>query len=125
MRLKNVATYAVIVTCICLGYVKQQVEVVKLSYSLRDKEKKVSELVDRNRLLLYNNMSLKSPQYLAEMLKQNDMGLGLPDTDAVAKVRIVRKHPAPLVKNQVAVGWKTNFVDTVVPKAQAAVTVRR
>ncbi len=125
MVLKNVATYAVVITCVSLGYVKQQVEVVKLSYSLRENEKKVSELIDRNRLLLYNNMSLKSPQYLADMLKQNDMGLGLPNTDAVAKVRIVRKHPAPLARAQSLPDWKTNFVDVVVPKAQAASMLHR
>ena len=124
MLLKNVATYAVIMTCVCLGYVKQQVEVVKLSYSLREKEKKVSELIDRNRVLLYNNMSLKSPQYLAEMLKQNEMGLGLPSTDAVAQVRIVRRHPAQPAKNLNTPEWKNNFVDVVVPRAQAALAGR-
>ena len=88
MRLKNILVWAVISTCVCLGYVKEQVEAVKLSYSLRDKEKRLSDLIDHNRILLYNNISLKAPQYLTGMIEQNELKLSFPDTAAVAKVRV-------------------------------------
>jgi hypothetical protein len=120
MQLKNIVVYAVIITGFCLGYVQQQVTVIKLSYILRDKEKKVSELIDRNKILSYNNMSLMAPEYLSGMLKYYEMNMGLPDTTAVATVRIVRKQPQ-LARAQ----WRSHSVDVFVPKAQAAVVIKK
>ncbi len=124
MRLKKIAVWAIISTCVCLGYVKQQVEVVKLSYSLRDKEKRLSVLIDHNRILLYNNTSLKAPQYLTGMIEQNELKLSWPDTAAVAKVRVKRGHPPQLAKST-ASSWKTRLLDVFVPKAQAASDLSR
>ncbi len=124
MRLKNIMVWAVISTCVCLGYVKEQVEAVKLSYSLRDKEKRLSDLIDHNRILLYNNISLKSPQYLTGMIEQNELKLSFPDTAAVAKVRVKRGQPAQLAKST-ASSWKTRLLDVFVPKAQAASDLSR
>ena len=124
MRLKNIAILAIISTCVCLGYVKQQIEVVKLSYSLRDKEKRLSDLIDHNRLLLYNNTSLKAPQYLTGMIEQKELKLCLLDTAAVAKVRVKRRQPAQLAKST-ALSWKTRLLDIFVPKAQAASDLSR
>ncbi|MFH1094490.1 MAG: hypothetical protein V1739_10135 [Candidatus Omnitrophota bacterium] len=124
MRLKNIAVLAIISTCICLGYVKQQIEVVKLSYSLMDKEKRFSDLIDHNRVLLYNNTSLKAPQYLTGMIEQNELKLSLPDTASVAKVRVKRGQSAQLAK-AAASSWKTRLWDVFVPKAQAAFDVSR
>jgi len=119
MRLKDIAVYSIIITCLCLVYVREQVEIVKLSYVLREQEKTLSEMIDRNRILLYNNTSLKAPQYLAGMIKQNELKLCLPDPAAVAKVKIVRKSPQQLAKSD-ALSWKTRLLDVFVPKAQAA-----
>ncbi|MFH1061625.1 MAG: hypothetical protein V1747_01905 [Candidatus Omnitrophota bacterium] len=124
MRLKSVLICAVISTSICLAYVRQQVEIVKLSYSLRDKEKCLSQMIDQNQSLLYNNMSLKSPQYLASMLKQNNMDLSFPEPAAVAQVRVIRKNQPQLAKTT-RLNWKTNLLDALVPKAQAASDLRR
>ena len=124
MRLKNIAISSIITTCICLGCVHQQVVMVKLGYRLRDKEKALGELIDRNRILLYNNTSLKAPQYLAVKLKQNERDLCLPDPTAVAKVRIVRKGRKQLAKSA-TLSWKTPFLDLFVPRAQAASNSRR
>ena len=119
MRLKNVLICSIITTVVCLTYVRQQVEIVKLSYSLRDKEKCLNQIIDQNRQLLYNNMSLKSPQYLAGMLKQNKMDLSFPKPAAVAEVRLVRKTQ-PQLAQTTGSKWKTNLLDLFVPKAQAA-----
>ncbi|MBU1044869.1 MAG: hypothetical protein KJ915_10790 [Candidatus Omnitrophica bacterium] len=119
MRLKNIIICLVITTSICLAYVRQQVEIVKLSYVLRDKEKCLNQLVDHNKTLLYNNMSLKSPQYLASMLEQNKMVLSFPEPAAVAKVRVIRKAQQQFAKTP-GLSWKTNLFDVLVPKAQAA-----
>lgn len=124
MGLKNIAILAVISTCVCLGYVKQQVEVVKLSYSLRDKEKRLCDLIDHNRILLYNNTSLKTPQYLTGMIEQNELKLCFPDTATVAQVRVKRAQTAQLAKTTDS-GWKTRLLDVFVPKAQAASDLSR
>lgn len=124
MRLKKVAVCSIITTCLCLGYVRQQVEIVKLSYVLRTEEKRLSEMIDHNRILLYNNTSLKAPQYLAGMIKQNELKLCLPDPAAVAKVRVVRKVPQPATEAS-ALSWKTRLLDIFVPKAQAASDLSR
>ncbi len=124
MKIKYVLVYASIITCICLCYVHLQVEVITIGYKLRNKEKKLSELIDGNRVLLYNNASLKSPQYLAGMLKQNKMDLSLPDTASVAQVRVVRKNNFKLAKSS-KVSGETNFVDVFIPKAEAAADIKR
>ena len=123
MKIKNVIIYAVIATTICIAYVNQQVEIVKLSYKLREKEKKIALVIDRHRILLYNNTSLKAPQYLTGMLKMNSVDLKLPDTTAVTKVRILRKPKTQLAKSaKTTVGQ--NLLDVFVPQAQAALNMR-
>ena len=124
MKIKSIAICAILTTCICLAYVRQQVEIVKLSYDLRTKEKTLCEMIDRNRILLYNNTSLKAPQYLTGMIKENELQLCFPDTAAVAKVRVSRKHQDQLVK-ATTLSWKTRLLDVFVPKAQAASGLRR
>ncbi len=124
MRLKNIVVWAIISTCICLGYVKGQVEVVKLSYSLRHSENRLSDLIDQNRVLVYNNSSLKAPEYLAGMIEQNELKLCLLDTAAVAKVRVKRGQPDQLAKSNIS-SWKTRLFDAFVPKAQAASDLNR
>ena len=119
MNFKKFTIYAVITTAICLGYVYQQVSIVTLGYSLQRKEKQLSEVVDRSRVLLYNNTSLKAPQYLADMLKENEIDLRLPDTAAVEQIRIV-KHKHDYIAKSVKSGWGSRLLDTVVPKAEAA-----
>ena len=124
MKIKKVAVCAVITTGLCLAYVNQQIEIVKISYSLRDKEKRISDSIDQNRVLLYNNTSLKAPQYLSGMLKENELDLVLPEPSAVAKVRVVRHDQIKLAKTATQ-GWKNQILDLFVPKAQAASGLRR
>ncbi|MFH1460449.1 MAG: hypothetical protein ABIG64_08815 [Candidatus Omnitrophota bacterium] len=124
MSLKKTLIFAVITTCLSISYVNQQISVVKLSYQLRSKEKNLSELIDQNRILLYNNASLKSPQYLAGMLKENDQELTFPDTTVVAKVKMVRKDHRQQVKTTKS-NWRTKLLDLFIPKAQAALDKRQ
>lgn len=124
MKIKIFAVYALIITFFCLIYVNRQVEIFKLSYELRDKEKRLGETIDRNRILVYNNNSLKAPQYLAGMLKINSMNLELPETACVAKVKIVRKDKTQLINSQDK-SWETLLADVFTPKAQAAPDYKR
>ncbi|MBU4304259.1 MAG: hypothetical protein KJ893_01320 [Candidatus Omnitrophica bacterium] len=124
MKISKVALRCLVITAVCLFYVNRQIEIVKLSYKLRDKEKMLSEIIDRNRVLLYNNNSLKAPQYLAGMIRQNELNLSLPDTTSVAQIKIVRKKQ-PLLAQATRTSWKTSFLDAFVPKAEASLNLNR
>jgi len=119
MNLKNFIIYAIIITIVCIGYVNQQLEIFKISYKLREKEKSLSEIVDHHQILLYNNTCLKAPQYLSYMLKVNALDLTWPDTESVGEVKIVRKEKTQIAKSGLTI-WKSIFSDLVIPKAQAA-----
>ncbi|MFH2136998.1 MAG: hypothetical protein ABII88_00630 [Candidatus Omnitrophota bacterium] len=123
MKLKTIIIYAVITTAVCIGYVHQQVTIITYGYKLRMKERKLCEVVDRSRVLLYNNTSLKAPQYLAGRLKENEIDLQIPDTESVARIRIVRHKMEDLAKASNN-GWGARLFDMVVPKAQAALNIR-
>ena len=86
MKFKDVIFYCLAVTLICLFYVGQQIEIVKLSYKLNKTERFLNQTIDRNRVLLYNNSRLKSPKYLASVLDENNVELIFPDTTVVAEV---------------------------------------
>lgn len=124
MKFKKFIICAILITCVCIIYVNQQVEIVKLSYKLRSREKNLSETIDQNRVLLYNNTRLKAPQYLAGMLRQNEMNLTLPETAAVAKIRVVRKQHKQLAKST-RVNRKAHLLDFLVPRAEAALNKKR
>ena len=119
MSVKKILVYAFIGTFIAIGYVNQQVQIVKLSYDLREKENRLTEAVDLNRVLLYNNSSLKSPKYLLAKCKANSINLTLPETTSVARVRFV-KNKNKLIARKSRHRWLAGLMDVFVPKAQAA-----
>ena len=91
--LRHVVLYAAVMTVICLGQVFLQVEILAFGYRLRDKEKRLSELIDRNRVLIYNNTCLKAPHYLAAKLVEHELEMDVPDTAAVSKVHLTQRVP--------------------------------
>ncbi|RKY34874.1 MAG: hypothetical protein DRP78_06020 [Candidatus Omnitrophota bacterium] len=119
MEFKNVLGYALIAAIICICYVNQQVEIVKLGYKLHSKENKLSRIMDKKRKLLYYDNSLKSPKYLASMLKNNSLDLTFPEPALVAKVRIVSRRK-PLIARAVSSAPRVSLLDAFVPKVQAA-----
>ncbi|MBM3252945.1 MAG: hypothetical protein FJZ16_01670 [Candidatus Omnitrophica bacterium] len=54
----------VLITLISLFYVRQQVELLELSYDVSRREKKYISLLDQNALLRYNTLILSSPAQL-------------------------------------------------------------
>ncbi len=119
MNLKSVFCCVTFMTFLCIGYVSQQTAIVKLSYELRIRENRFNEIIDHNRVLVYNNSSLKAPRYLAGKLEQNSRQLCLPDMDSVAKVKLVRRLDVQPVKSSFN-RLKQNLLDVFIPKAQAA-----
>lgn len=71
------------VTLMALVYVHQHVEMVKLSYSIERKEKKVKELLDRRASLGYNINNLESPSRLEKVLIAQKIDIAFPKRNHV------------------------------------------
>lgn len=70
MNISKYLSIVFIATFLCLFFVHQKVELVKVSYQIDKNEKTMSDLVDRNKNLMYNTLSMKAPQRLqAQMVK--------------------------------------------------------
>jgi cell division protein FtsL len=82
---KSVASIAV-VTLVALIYVHQQVELVKLSYSIETKEKKLKVMLDRKQRLNYNIDDLESPSRLEKVLMAKNIDVAFPGRYNVVRV---------------------------------------
>lgn len=58
----------VLITTVALGYVYQQVELLRLNYSLNYNRGNLLVLLDRNSTLMYNVNTMQSPLYLEQKL---------------------------------------------------------
>lgn len=79
-------TITTIVTTVALIYVNQHVALIRLSYDIKEKEKVYSDLLDRNKILLYNVRHLESPVRLEEVLLAKNMKLEVPSKERVILV---------------------------------------
>lgn len=60
-------------TAVALGYVHQQVELLRINYNINRNRDNLSVLLDRNSTLMYNVVSFQSPFYLEQRLQaKND-----------------------------------------------------
>lgn len=80
MRTISFITFA---TVVALIYVHQQVELVKLSYAIGCKEKKLKEMLDRNDGLGYNIENLEDPSRLEQILLAKNMEMAFPKPDNI------------------------------------------
>lgn len=69
---------AVLLTVIALGYVYQQVELVRINYSINHNKDNLVVLLDRNSALMYNVIGLQSPLYLETALTAKKISLEVP-----------------------------------------------
>ena len=86
MRLFKYIIILGIVTLTALVYVHQQVELVKLSYEIDCKEKKVKELLDRKEILRYNISNLESPSRLEKVLSDKKISVVYPKKGHVIRL---------------------------------------
>ena len=64
---------ALLMTAVALGYVHQQVELLRINYNINRNRDNLSVLLDRNSTLMYNVVSFQSPFYLEQRLQaKND-----------------------------------------------------
>lgn len=87
MRLLKTLTTVVILTLTALIYVHQQVELVKLSYAIEYKEKRLKEMLDRNEGLGYNIKNLESPSRLEKVLLSKKIDVAFPKKAEIVSIR--------------------------------------
>ena len=86
-----------IITAFALLYVWQQVELVRVSYEIREAKCEVAHLLDQNRSLRYNVASLSSPSRLA---KENSVrNLELEPPESLELVRLIEVRPTETQSN--------------------------
>jgi len=90
--LKKASVIIVLGTLVSLMYVHQQVNLVKLSYLIKDNEKRVEMLVDQNEFLKYNVASLKSPEVLEEVMLARDIELFHPEDCQFVKIDLYKNR---------------------------------
>ena len=86
MRIARFLSGFIVVTCVALLYVHQQLALVKLSYELRKNNKVFCELLDQHKFLAYTIESLKSPQKVEKVLARRNVNLAIPPVWQVVKV---------------------------------------
>lgn len=86
MKIYKFLTITTIITVIALIYVNQCVTLIRLSYDIKEKEEVYSDLLDRNKILLYNVEYLESPARLEKVLLAKNMELEVPSRERVILV---------------------------------------
>lgn len=74
------------VTALALLYVHQQVELVKLSYTIEQREKTLKSMLDHNESLGYNIDNLEAPSRLEQVLIAKKIDVSFPKRSHVVKV---------------------------------------
>jgi len=91
MRVFKALLFIVFITLVALIYVHQQVELVKLSYAIGCKDKKIKEMLDYNEALGYNIENLEDPSRLEKILTAKNIDLAMPRPGNV--VRVAKANP--------------------------------
>jgi hypothetical protein len=85
MRAFKTVTFIIFATIVALIYVHQQVELVKLSYAIGCKEKKLKEILDRNEGLGYNIENLEDPARLEQVLISKNIDMMFPRPNNIVR----------------------------------------
>lgn len=127
MSVYRFLTITTTITATALIYVIQQTALVHLSYDIKNKEGSYSELLDRNKILLYNIRQLESPARLEQALLAKNMKFEVPSRE---RVILVSAGSSNLSKVKTAVGifgkirQITASLFTLGPEAQARPAVK-
>lgn len=78
MRLSRFLPIVAMVTIVALGYVHQQVELLKINYTINQNRDNLLVLLDQNSTLMYNVGCLQSPLYLERTLSTKDVSWEVP-----------------------------------------------
>jgi hypothetical protein len=86
MRLLRSVIFVVFATLAALVYVHQQIELVKLSYSIEYKERKLRDVLDRRESLGYNINNLESPGRLEKVLTSRNIDVSFPKKGSIVRM---------------------------------------
>ena len=78
MRVSRFLIIAALITTLALAYVHQQVELLRMNYTINRNKGDLSVLLDRHSILMYNVNNLQSPLYLEEALSAKEVNLEVP-----------------------------------------------
>lgn len=108
----------VIITALALGCVHAKICLIRLGYDVESLQRRRDEILDQNRVLQYNVLTLRSPVILGERLAQRDIRLIPPAAVEVVVPTLEARPSAPFMKAAVkpampfweralrlAVGW--------------------
>lgn len=110
-------------TLVALVYVHQQIELVKLSYVIECKERKLKDILDRNERLGYNIDNLEAPCRLEEALLAERIEVAFPKRGHVVRLasvklgRSIRPYALKVSKKNDIFA----FLDFLTPKTEARV----
>jgi hypothetical protein len=89
--------FVFLATFVALAYVNQQVLIYQMGLRVKENYNIYSKLVDRNRLLVYNVLNLKSPVNLHEKLLASNVEMDMPQKWQVVKLE---NSPANLIEKE-------------------------
>ena len=122
MRVFRTVIFMAFVTLVALVYVHQQVELVKLSYALGYKEKKLKDMLDHNEGLGYNIENLEDPSRLEQVLLSKNINVAFPKPSNIVRATKANiKGPAESLRT---IGVEKPFsifgmLEAFIPKAEA------
>ncbi len=124
MRLLRSILPIAIFTAASLMYVHQQVELVKLSYLIETKEKKLNVILDQREQLSYNIKNLEAPSRLESALLAKNIDITFPrkgDVVRMARPYVINKRG---ISDMHSVGFEKKFnvfgfLDFLTSKAEA------
>ena len=120
MKLFKYLLSALTITFVLLAYTHQQIELLKISYEIKDAEKLVTSFLDQNRSLRYNIASLESPENLTKFASAKESNLTTP----VGMQQIVRLKEFDLAEfGQLTTN--ESFFNFFIPTAEASINQLR
>ncbi len=106
MKLKYFLLMLCAATVLSLFVVRQETEVIKLAYQENQNTRLYKELLDSNRYLRYNLISLKSSPHLADKLLNEASGYELPKQSQVMSLVLPQENNPAVLKEA-----KAGFID--------------
>lgn len=92
MRVLKTFTSIAFVTAMALLYVHQQVELVKVSYSIECSERKLKDMLDQREGLGYNINNLQDPSRMEKMLLARNIDITFPRRANVVTAAGLKSH---------------------------------
>lgn len=97
MRLSRYFCVLFIITCLGLLYTHQHFTLTRANYNIIKYQTQLSQLLDRNKKLMYNVTTLESPANLEEKLDANGINYDMPRRWAVVR-RLKSEHAYEVAK---------------------------